>query len=463
MADILLVEDEEVLRRSLGKTLERLGHTVRTAPSAEDAQNMLGEGAPDLIVTDHRLPGMSGHELLLAVKKATPRVAVVMITAHGTIDDAVAAMRDGAADYLRKPIDLKELGLVVDRCLARQSLQREVDYYRTRELSASATSGIVGSSPAVIELRALINRLAGLQKRDGTGPTVLLTGETGTGKGLAARALHSASSQREAPFIEVNCTAIPENLLEAEIMGYEKGAFTDAANAKPGLFEAAEGGTIFFDEIGHMPAPLQAKLLKVIDEKRVRRLGSTRDRTVRASIITATHMDLTARVADGKFREDLYHRIHVVQIQLPPLRDRGDDILDLADHFITAHSNEYGVPKPRLGESARALLLSYGWPGNIRELAHSLERAIVLLSGDEIDASDLGLPTETPQRARVNTEGDDAIEVDFARGGVELEAIEAELIRKAMKFTDGNQVRAAKLLGLSRDALRYRLEKFGLR
>jgi DNA-binding NtrC family response regulator len=280
---------------------------------------------------------------------------------------------------------------------------------------------------------------------------------------MAARALHSAASLRDAPFIEVNCTAIPDNLLEAEIMGYEKGAFTDAASAKPGLFEAAEGGTIFFDEIGHMSPPLQAKLLKVIDEKRVRRLGSTRDRVVRASIVTATHMDLAARIADGKFREDLYHRIHVVQIKLPPLRERGEDILELAEHFVTTHANEYGVARPRLGESARVLLLSYPWPGNIRELAHALERAIVLLSGDEIDASDLGLPTESLQRARTGTEGGDAIEVDFARGGVELEVIEAELIRKAMKFTDGNQVRAAKLLGLSRDALRYRLEKFGLR
>jgi two-component system response regulator AtoC len=463
MADILLVEDEEVLRRSLGKTLERLGHTVRTAPSAEDAQTLIGDGAPDLVITDHRLPGMSGQELLVAVKKAHPRVAIVMITAHGTIDDAVAAMRDGASDYLRKPIDLKELGLVVDRCVARQSLQREVEYYRTRELSDSAPSGIVGSSPAVIELRALITRLGGLQKRDGTGPTVLLTGETGTGKGMAARALHTASSQREAPFIEVNCTAIPDNLLEAEIMGYEKGAFTDAASAKPGLFEAAEGGTIFFDEIGHMTQPLQAKLLKVIDEKRVRRLGSTRDRTVRTSIITATHMDLAARVSDGTFREDLYHRIHVVEIELPPLRDRGEDILELAEHFITTHASEYGVPRPRLGDSARAMLLAYSWPGNIRELSHTIERSIVLLRNDEIGPDDLGLSTVAPERTRIAAEGGDKVDVDFARGGVELEAIEAELIRKAMAFTEGNQVRAAKLLGLSRDALRYRLEKFGLR
>jgi two-component system response regulator AtoC len=463
MSDIVLVEDEEVLRRSLGKTLERLGHAVRTAPSAEAAQELLAEGPPDLLITDFRLPGMSGHELLLAVKGAHPHVAVIVITAHGTIDDAVAAMREGAADYLRKPIDLQELGIVVDRCLKRENLRRELDYYRTRDLAVPAQDGILGSSVAAAQLRSVVAKLAALQKRDGTGATILLTGETGTGKGLTARAIHNASPQRDAPFIEVNCTAIPDNLLEAELMGYERGAFTDATASKPGLFEAAEGGTIFFDEIGHMNTALQAKLLKVIDEKKVRRLGSTRDRVVRARIMTATHMDLAKRVAEGKFLEDLYHRIHVIKLELPPLRSRGDDILELAEHFVAHHCSEYGLPKKHLTAGALAALREYPWPGNVRELAHAIERAVVMSSGDSVDGSDLALPATPTSKVGVSLGAEDGVSVDFSRGAVDIEEIEADLIRKAMAFTDGNQVKAARLLGLSRDALRYRLEKFGLR
>jgi DNA-binding NtrC family response regulator len=463
MSDIVLVEDEEVLRRSLGKTLERLGHSVRTAPSAEAAQDLLAEGPPDLLITDFRLPGMSGHELLLAVKSVHPHVAVIVITAHGTIDDAVAAMREGAADYLRKPIDLQELGIVVDRCLKREGIKRELDYYRTRDLAVPARDGILGSSPAAEQLRAVVAKLAGLQKRDGTGATILLTGETGTGKGLTARAIHKSSAQRDAPFIEVNCTAIPDNLLEAELMGYERGAFTDATASKPGLLEAAEGGTIFFDEIGHMNTGLQAKLLKVIDEKRVRRLGSTRDRVVRARIVTATHMDLAARVAEGKFLEDLYHRINVIKLELPPLRSRGDDILELAEHFVVHHCAEYGLAPRRLSAGALAALRDYPWPGNVRELAHAIERAVVLSASDTLEAEDLALPAATVSKIGVRVGADAGVEVDFSRGVVDIEAIEAELIRKAMAFTEGNQVKAARVLGLSRDALRYRLEKFGLR
>ena len=463
MSDIVLVEDEEVLRRSLGKTLERLGHSVRTAPSAEAAQALLAEGPPDLLITDFRLPGMSGHELLVAVKSVHPHVAVIVITAHGTIDDAVAAMREGAADYLRKPIDLQELGIVVDRCLKRESLRRELDYYRTKDLAVPAQDGILGSSPAAEQLRAVVAKLAALQKRDGTGATVLLTGETGTGKGLTARAIHKASPQRDAPFIEVNCTAIPDNLLEAEMMGYERGAFTDAMACKPGLFEAAEGGTIFFDEIGHMNTVLQAKLLKVIDEKKVRRLGSTRDRVVRARIVTATHMDLAARVTDGKFLEDLYHRINVIKLELPPLRSRGDDILELTEHFVVHHCSEYGLPRKHLTPAALAALRDYSWPGNVRELAHAIERAVVLSASDSIDVGDLALPSTVTAKTAARISGEGGVEVDFSRGSVDIEAIEAELIRKAMAFTEGNQVKAARVLGLSRDALRYRLEKFGLR
>jgi two-component system response regulator AtoC len=464
MADIILVEDEEVLRRTLARTLEHEGHSVRAAESAEAALEALVAGPPDLLLTDQRLPGIAGHQLLVKVKEAHPDLPVVLLTAHGTIEDAVSAMRDGAADYLRKPIDLKELSLVVNRCLEREGLRKELDYYRARDFGDTEISGVVGNSPAIRQLRSLIGRLAKLEKRDGVGPTILLNGETGTGKGLTARAIHKASARGTFPFIEVNCTAIPDNLLEAELMGYEKGAFTDASQAKAGLLEAAEGGTIFFDEIGHMSKPLQAKILKVIDERVVRRLGSTRDRQARCTIVTATHMNLEEMVAAGDFLNDLYHRINVVKIEIPPLRDRDEDVLTLADYFLQMHAGEYGIdPIPRLTPSAAAAIRSYNWPGNIRELSHAVERALVMNPGDAIDDHHLALQSDIGGLQRMNVTRVDDLEVDFTQGAIRLEDVEIGLIKRAMEFTRGNQVRSAKLLGLSRDALRYRLEKYKLR
>jgi len=372
-------------------------------------------------------------------------------------------MRDGAADYLRKPIDLKELSLVVNRCLERQGLRRELEYYRGRDLTPGEASGIVGTSAITQRLRSVISRLASLEKKDGVGPTILLTGETGTGKGLTARAIHKASPRRDAPFIEVNCTAIPDNLLEAELMGYERGAFTDARNSKAGLFEAAEGGTIFFDEIGHMKPHLQSKLLKVIDEKNVRRLGSTRDRMMRSSIVTATHMDLEKMVRDGVFLHDLYHRINVVKIELPALRDRGDDTLLLADYFLHTHSADYGLDPPKLSDGAISAIRHHAWPGNVRELSHAIERALVLNPGPVLTERDLALqPAGGAPRVSGPTV-DSSLEIDFSRGPVRIEDVEVRMIKKAMEFTGGNQARSARLLGLSRDAFRYRLEKHGLR
>jgi len=451
------------LRRTVAKTLEHSGHQVRAVEDAEAGLAAIKETPPDLVLTDNRLPGMSGHELLVAVKEVAPQVPIILVTAHGTIEDAVSAMRDGAVDYLRKPIDLKELTLVVDRCLERETLRRELDYYRSREFADSEISGIVGTSPAIRQLRALVGRLASLEKRDGVGPTVLLTGETGTGKGLTARAIHSASPRAKAPFIEVNCTAIPDNLLEAELMGYERGAFTDAATAKAGLVEAAEGGSIFFDEIGHMSKHLQAKLLKLIDEKVVRRLGSTRDRPARCTIITATHMNLEEQVAAGNFLHDLYHRINVVKIELPPLRAREEDVIQLADYFLRAHASEYGFKQPRFTPRAVTAIRNYPWPGNIRELSHAIERALVMNPGDVLDEEHLALSGQQASKGSVHMTTLNDLEIDFSQGGVRLEDVEIGLIKQAMEFTRGNQVRSAKLLGLSRDALRYRLEKYKLR
>jgi two-component system response regulator AtoC len=470
MADIVLVEDEDVLRRYLGGTLEKLGHTVRGAETAEDGLAFIEEGEPDILLTDHRLPGMSGHELLLATRKAHPGVAVILLTAHGTIQDAVEAMRAGASDYLNKPINRDELSFVIDRCLDDANRRAELEYYRRRDLAESAAHGIVGESHAIRMLRVMVGRLASHEKKGGGGPTILLTGETGTGKGLVARALHNASPRKELPFLEVNCAALPDNLLEAELMGYERGAFTGATQAKPGLFEAAEAGTIFLDEIARMSMGLQAKLLKVIDERSLRRLGSTRDRAMRCSVITASHTDLGELVARGEFLEDLFHRINVFRLECPPLRERGDDVLMLAHHFMERHGADYGVPVPKLSPGAQQVLRDYHWPGNIRELAHVMERAVVLAEEDQIPAEDIQFFT-SPRRGAdgaaagggaVTAQGPLTLAVDFSQGAVSLEEIEQRLIREAWKHTNGNRVQTANLLGISRDTLRYRMEKFAI-
>ncbi len=476
MADIVLVEDEDVLRRYLAGTLERLGHTVRAAETAEDGLRFIEEGEPDIVLSDYRLPGMTGYELLRAVKEASPGVPFVLLTAHGTVEDAVAAMRAGASDYLTKPVNLQELGVVLDRCVASKGLRNELDYYRRRDLAPGAAPGddaggglgLVGESEQIRALRELVLRLASHEKRGGGGPTVLITGETGTGKGLVARALHRAAPRHDAPFIEVNCAALPDHLLEAELMGYERGAFTGAVRSKPGLFEAAEGGTIFLDEIGRMSLDLQAKLLKVIDERTLRRLGSTRDRLLRCSVITATHLDLEASARGGAFLPDLYHRINVFRIQSLPLRERREDILLLANHYLARHAAEYGVATPELTDRAKKALLEYAWPGNVRELAHAMERAVVLCRGDAIDTADLSLLAFDDAGAPAGAAASTAtgircladFRLDFSEGPISLEEIEQSALRQAFEHAEGNRTVAARLLDLSKDTLRYRLEKF---
>ncbi|HYC55444.1 MAG TPA: sigma-54 dependent transcriptional regulator [Candidatus Binatia bacterium] len=470
MADIVLVEDEDVLRRYLTGTLQRLEHTVRAAETAEDGLRLIEEGEPDILLTDFQLPGMTGYDLLKIVKGTHSTVSVVLLTAHGTVEDAVSAMRAGASDYLTKPVNLQELNLIIERCVTSKGMRNELEYYRSRDLVDSDGSGIVGDSPAIRSLRDMVMKLASHEKRGGGGPTVLVTGETGTGKGLIARALHRAAPRRQAPFLEVNCAALPDHLLEAELMGYERGAFTGAVKAKPGLFEAAEAGTIFLDEIGRMSMDLQAKILKVIDERVLRRLGSTRDRPMRCSVITATHLDLQKAVRDGNFLPDLYHRINVFPIKSPPLRERGKDILLLAEHFLQKHASEYGMNAPKLSDRARATLLDYAWPGNVRELAHAMERAVVLCQSEWLDAPDIHLFSPNEPRVECSaTEGTGNagairsaadFKLDFTDGPINLEEIEQAALKQAFEHAEGNRVVAARLLGMSKDTLRYRLEKF---
>lgn len=462
MADLIVVEDERVLRRTLERNLRGQGHEVRAFESAEEALESLASAPPDLVLTDQRLPGMAGSDLLRAIKADFPTVLVVLLTAHGTVEDAVGAMRAGAIDYLRKPIDLDELEIVIERTLRAQVMSAQLDYYRDKQLGGSRLDGIIGNSEAVQQLRQTIGRVASLEKRHGEGPTVLIQGETGTGKGLVARALHRASARAEAPMIEVNCTAIPEELLEAEIMGYERGAFTDAKTSKPGLLEAAENGTIFFDEIGHMSPKLQAKLLKVIEDRVVRRLGSTSNRNLRCTIFTATHKDLEAMVREGTFREDLYHRINVVRVSLPPLRDRGDDVADLAEYFLSVHASDYGMTPPRLTEEALKAVRTYRWPGNVRELSHAIERALVLSDGDFLGVESLGFPGPPAggEHSPVSIRSGGLVEVDFSSGPVPMERVEESLLRAALEASNGSKTEASRLLELSRDTFRYRLSKY---
>jgi DNA-binding NtrC family response regulator len=450
---ILIVEDEPVLARNLRRSLERIGHTVAAVESGEAGLDYVQGVRPDLILLDNRLPGASGLETLKALRAHDASLLVIMMTAFATLEDAVSAMRMGAADFVRKPIGLAELELAIDRAVQHERLQQELRYHRGKR-DGHGGGGLLGSSEAMERVRRTLERLRGIQRARGGGPTILITGETGTGKGLLARTLHAEGARSAGPFIEINCTAIPETLLEAELFGYEKGAFTDARTAKPGLVEAAERGTLFLDEIGHVSGAVQAKLLKVMEERTIRRLGSVRDRPTDVWILAATNRDLELAVRRGDFREDLYHRLRVLELTMPPLRERGDDVLELAEHFLVQHAAQYGVAAPTLSASAREALRAYRWPGNVRELANVMERAVLLAEHGTLEPKDLAmLPPQAPASE---------FRVTFPPTGIVWADLERSLIEQALAQAGGNQVRAAKLLGLSRDALRYRMEKYGI-
>ena len=385
-----------------------------------------------------------------------------MMTAHGSVTSAVEAMKRGAFDYLNKPVDLDELRVLIEKAVAHLQLRRELNYLKSKGDAGRRVSSILGESPAISALREQVRHIVSLESIQGTGgPTVLLLGETGTGKGLVAHAIHHQGTRAAGPFVEINCAAIPSALLESELFGYERGAYTDARTAKPGLFEAADGGTLFLDEIGSMDPALQVKLLKVIEDKSVRRLGGLRPKSINARLVAATNCDLEASVAEGAFRQDLYYRIKVLTIEIPPLRERGEDILLLARHFLDTFARQYGRPRKGLTETAEAALRAYAWPGNVRELAHVMERAAVLHAGTAIAAEELGItPIKPPVPVTVTPDG--GVQVDFAAGSIVLEDVERQLIARALEAAGWNRAAAAQLLGVSRDTLRYRLEKYRL-
>jgi two-component system response regulator AtoC len=451
MPSILVIEDEAVLRRQIARALERAGHEVHVAELGADGLVAVNDVAPDLVLLDLRLPDCSGLEVLSKIHEIDAEIPVVLMTAHGSVGDAVDAMRRGAVDYLQKPLDLDELQLLVERAVSRGQRDRELAYHRDR--ARALPDGIVGSDPDVLQIFTQVERLKEADLPPGRRPALLLTGETGTGKGIIARAIHELLGG--GPFIEMNCTALPASLVEAELFGHERGTFTDAKTSRTGLFEAGEGGSIFLDEIGHAPLELQAKLLKVLEDKRVRRLGSSVERSVNVHVMAATNRDLDLAVENGEFRNDLLHRLRVLAFEIAPLRARPDDIPLLARHFCREIGQLYGR-KIQLDPDAERYLQSYPWPGNVRELRNVIERSILLQPGDTLGPKAFASLQLPPTEAT----GDEPF--TLPEGGVNLAELEREMIRQALERAGGNRTRAAALLGLTRDTLRYRLDKFDL-
>src|SRR5579885_1968274 len=438
---ILVIEDEEKLRRTVGLHLSSAGYEVRAAASAEEGIRYAGD--MDLVLTDLKLPGMDGLTLLEKLKEQNTHAPVIVMSAFGTVENAVEAMKRGAVDFLPKPFSLDHLTVVVEKALEVRKLRDENRELREALGKKYQFENIIGRSPAMQEIFATVARVAG------TRATVLLAGESGVGKDMIARAIHHHSPRRERPFVKINCTAIPENLMESELFGYEKGAFTGANTSKPGKFEQADTGTVFLDEIGDVPASIQVKLLRVLQDREFERLGSNKVLHADVRVIAATNVDLRAALEQGTFREDLYYRLNVVPLNIPPLRERKEDIPFLADHFAKKFGGE-------LSESAIERLMSYHWPGNVRELENVVERSILLARAPRVEAADIRIDAAAA-RSRPAGAGD-----HFLPEGMTLDEYEQSIIREALKRANGNKSQAARLLGLTRNALRYRLAQMGI-
>jgi len=457
---VLIVDDEKTLARSIKLFLLEQGYEAEVAEDGVQALELVETLHPDLVFLDFRLPRITGVELLQKIRQYDPSIAVVMMTAHGTIEGAVEAMKLGALDYLKKPVDLDELKILVERAQESSRLRQEVLYYRERETRDFEVEGLIGRCQAMQQIFAQIKHLASLEDE---APTVLLTGETGTGKSLVAKALHMQSRRARNPFIEIDCTSLPPTLIETELFGYEKGSFTDARESKVGLIEAANSGTVFLDEIGELEIALQGKLLRAIEERTIRRVGSVRDRKVDAWILAATNKDLVRALAAGDFRKDLYYRLAVLTIHLPPLRARAEDVPLLAEFFLKRFTTKYGKRITGIGDPAMAALQQYPWPGNIRELKHVIERAVLAWSGEPGRIEDFSLghaaqAVDAPPPPDASAGGP-----DLPPGGMSLARWERVMIERALREAGGNQVRAARLLGISRDTLRYRMAKFRIK
>jgi two-component system nitrogen regulation response regulator GlnG len=467
---ILVVDDEESVRWALRKALERAGYRVELAADGPAGLRGAEEPGVDLALLDVRLPGRDGLEVLREIRKRRPELPVIMMTAYGTLQVAVEAMKLGAYDYIGKPFDMDEVLLVVEKALEAQALAREVTHLRRTVEERFDLGGIVGGSPAMQQIFKAVGKVAG------TDLTVLLRGESGTGKELIARAVHENSRRKGRPFVPVNCAAIPRELLESELFGHERGAFTGAVTARRGRFEQAEGGTVFLDEIGDMDLSLQTKLLRVLQERRVERLGGEGSIPVEVRIVAATNQDLEAAVARRAFREDLFYRLNVVTIHLPPLRDRLEDIPALVDHFLRAFAREQSATSKVFSPEAMDLMLAHVWPGNVRELENVVKRAAALTT------TTLVLPDQLPDTVRVAPRTTEAaaapesfpvewLRAELARLQDSMDGrlhehfaarMERSLLELILRRTGGNQVKAAELLGINRNTLRKRIKELGI-
>ncbi|HYP09486.1 MAG TPA: sigma-54 dependent transcriptional regulator [Bryobacteraceae bacterium] len=448
---VLVVDDEESLRRVTQLKLQQAGYEATTASDGAAALDLLRRNPQDLIITDMKMPGMSGIDLLRKVKEEYPEIIVIVVTAFGTIESAVEAMRLGAYDYLIKPINSDALRMVVSRALEHHRLREEVRELRSVIDRKFGFESIIGKS------KALLATLDNASRAAQSGSTVLVQGETGSGKELLAKAIHFNSPRRDRPFIVINCGAIPKDLLESELFGHVRGAFTGAIANKVGKVEMADHGTLFLDEIGEMPVELQVKVLRVIQQREIEKVGAPAPMKVDVRIIAATHRDLRAMVEDGTFREDLYYRLAVIPLTLPPLRERPEDIPELVALFFRKFKEQMNRPELRLHASLMPYFMGYRWPGNVRELENILERLVVLSRGDEITVEDLPdfLRREKPALA--------ALQLDLPPEGISLESVERELVYRSLQKANWNQTKAAEYLDISRKQLIYRMEKFNFR
>ncbi|MBI1922277.1 MAG: sigma-54-dependent Fis family transcriptional regulator [Geobacter sp.] len=447
---ILIVDDEKGQREILTAILQKEGWLVVDLPGAREALARLEKEDFDIVLTDLKMQGMSGMELMERVLTANPEQCIIMMTAHGTVDSAVEAMKTGALDYLEKPLEREELLMTLRRALEHVNLRRENRVLQKRLAEVRTIPNIIGDHPNMQAMFRIINKIGP------TTSTVLIRGESGTGKELVARAIHELSRRRDKPFFAINCAAIPDTLIESELFGHEKGAFTGASSREIGIFEAADGGTVFLDEIGEMNTAMQAKLLRAIQEKEIRRVGGKINVPVDVRIISATNKDLEGEIRKGSFREDLFYRLNVIRLDLPPLRERSSDIPTLAAFFVRKYSESTGLPVRGISPQALKLLIAYPWPGNVRQLESIIERSILMAEGEYIQPEDL--PAEIHELRPASG----ATGFDLPPGGICMEELERELIIKAMERTGWVINKAAPLLGLSYKTLQYRLEKYDI-